>query len=183
MLSRFPVVTVAVLAGSVASAADTSSVELPSSVSAQLRALAAKQASSASASPAATSTLVTRAGYVDLSLAGIVLSSAPPAASRKLFCSFVIYAATSSYTYRETTVPATINGNSFSCSTKLAYKWDILPSSSLYGAGGVFAVDTSLSVVEAAQYFNGGVSVVYPETAPFPASGATTTMSKTGLIF
>lgn len=189
MLFRFSLAAVAVLAGSVAHAAEQNApgVNFLSGVSPRFQSLVATHAGSSSATPSAAESLVTRAGYVVLNASGVISSTSPPAASRKLYCGFVVYPSVGyTFIYRQTTVLATVSGNSFSCSTKVAYKWLVYPSSSLIAVGGVLATDTSLSAAEAAQigYVDAGAQISdFPVTSPFPKWGETTTLSKTGLIF
>lgn len=143
-----------------------------------------KPAQAESASPSA---LTTRTGTVVVTISGGIASNSPPPATRKLYCLVQI---SGSGSLRRTGIThAVISGNSFSCTTRLAYKWLVDPAYGLTTYGAVVGVDTSLSPSEAMQTFgfalgfNNIVNVEFPTTTPFPPSGATTTKTATGIVF
>jgi hypothetical protein len=144
----------------------------------------AKPAQSASTAPA---TISTRTGAVVVTISGVILSNSPPPASRKLFCNVQISTAEAPINNRRGIAAAVISGNSFTCSIKLGYKWQVDSNNSLSTYATVIGVDTSLPAPEAFQLGSsqpyGEIPVFFQHTTPFPASGATTFKSATGLVY
>ncbi|MBY6241192.1 hypothetical protein [Methylosinus sp. Sm6] len=112
----------------------------------------------------------------------------PPVASRKLYCSLSIRSTGASYNSRNAFIPAVISGSNFACSAKLAYKWQIEPTTErLAASAAVTAADSSIPISDMVQAnigFTGNfIGYNFPNTSPFPANNATTTLSATGLVF
>jgi hypothetical protein len=178
MSTRISLITFFIVAASVANAEQSAGGANPS-----LPAPSAKSAQSA----AAPNTTSTRTGWVVVTISGVILSNSPPPASRKLFCNVGVSTAKVPVSHRRGTAAAVISGNSFSCSIKLGYKWQVAADDFLTTDATVFGVDTSLSASEAHQlgYFQpySEIHAYFPDTTPFPASGATTFKSATGLVY
>jgi hypothetical protein len=180
---RLPVAAFAVFAASVASAAEQNGavgsrvIGVPDS----LRALAEQAAASASAVPNADAVL--RSGYVDINVAGAIKSNVPPAASRKLFCYIYFGTQYGAYTSRSVVIPAVISGNTYSCTGKIYYKWTVMPTDRLVGNGAVFGADTAIGEVLFLTSTSGGVTFAFTPTASFPANGAVTKLTATGVNF
>lgn len=177
MSTRISLIAYFIVAASVANAEQSAGGATP--------APSAKPAQSVSTAPAAIST---RTGSVVVTISGVILSNSPPPASRKLFCNVQISTAEVPINYRRGIAAAVISGNSFTCSIKLGYKWQVDSNNSLSTYATVIGVDTSLSASEAHQLSSssqsyGEIPVFFQHTTPFPASGATTFKSATGLVF
>lgn len=140
----------------------------------------AQQPAPAAAAPVPAA-VATRSGTVVVTISGSIRSTVP--ASRKLYCLCVISAPRQSKLGK---VLGTISGSAFTCTQRLAYLWQVDPAYSLDVSGTLMLVDASLPVTEAAQslFMPAGLQTVFfPPTTPFPANGATTTKTMTGVVF
>lgn len=132
----------------------------------------------AAAAPSATpSAAVTRSGYADINISGLIKSNVPPAASRKLIC-YLSFGTQGFYSVsRYAFLPAVISGNSFTCTGKIYYKWTIVPTDHLGGSGVVLGVDTKGGETILATTGSTGVNFSFAPTASFPANGAVTKLT------
>lgn len=181
--SRIFVATLAVVVASVASAAESNAISESPLTGARHPHLALAEQTTAAASAIPSADAVTRSGYVDIDVSGVIKSNVPPAASRQLIC-FITFRTMSYYFSRSAYIPAVIAGNKYTCTGKIYYNLTVSSTERLGGNGIIYGLDKSAADVFAPEgYGSGGVTFTFPYTASFPANGAVTKLTATEVHF